>query len=143
MLLLLPPQALQHPAAGGCFLTIRSHVADTAADGIKSRLCWFVSAIYIRKRRVLLFTPHDHKAFIPVNTDQTNNSPQLRAKNSSCCCRCCCRPFNIQQQVDAFLRYPAVQQVDYNPQQSPTRLAVTYKTPRRVSNKWRTEVGQG
>lgn len=41
------------------------------------------------------------------------------------------RPFNIKQQVDAFLRYPTVQQVDYNPAQNPTRLAVVYKTPRR------------
>lgn len=42
------------------------------------------------------------------------------------------RPFNIRQQVDAFLRYPTVQQVDYNPGQNPTRLAIVYKTPRRV-----------
>jgi hypothetical protein len=42
------------------------------------------------------------------------------------------RPFNIQQQVDAFLRYPAIQQVDYEPAQNPTRLAVVYKTPRKV-----------
>jgi hypothetical protein len=58
---------------------------------------------------------------------------QCRNIRWRCCC-CCRRPFNIQQQVDAFLRYPSVQQVEYNPRQNPTRLAITYKTPRRVSH---------
>jgi hypothetical protein len=33
--------------------------------------------------------------------------------------------------VDAFLRYPAVQSVEYDPADNPTRAAVVYATPRK------------
>ncbi len=33
-----------------------------------------------------------------------------------------CRPFNLSQQVNAFLGYGAVRRVEYEPQKNPTRL---------------------
>jgi len=41
------------------------------------------------------------------------------------------RPFNITQQADALLGYPAVQSVNYDPLDNPTRLNVVWSTPRK------------
>ncbi|KAF5828958.1 hypothetical protein DUNSADRAFT_16755 [Dunaliella salina] len=41
------------------------------------------------------------------------------------------RPFNIKQQADALLGYAAVQSVNYEPLDNPTRLNVVWTTPRR------------
>ena len=42
-----------------------------------------------------------------------------------------CRVFNQASLLDAFLGYPATQDVDYSRAKAPQRMAVVYKTPRR------------